>query len=293
MLTNLCSDATRLSYSCMLRSCDSTSVNGFTFDGALRRIASPKYASRLGSTRSKPFSSRESFFSSTVSMSISGRSITAQNSSKSSSPDPSASASRKSFSICASVSESSTFLYAKVNSARHRAPSPLTSMESKTDRKLPLWRDALMRASVSTRTTFSCVSVWMETSAPSSWNALYAPRSEPGDRPSRPASPSRSRSTCSHRNSGRCRLRKIALRERGSLYGEWPIVTLSQVPPKLCMLEACARDSDTVASAEVSAERRPSGRPTSRSAPRTTRCVCRCTRWSAGLPDKTVMPAAL
>ena len=59
------------------------------------------------------------------------------------------------------------------------------------------------------------------------------------------------------------------------------------------MLDACASDNDTVASAEVSALRRPSGRPTKSNAPRTTRCVCRCTRWSAGLPDKTVIPAAL
>ena len=44
-------------------------------------------------------------------------------------------------------------------------------------------------------------------------------------------------------------------------------------------------------SALVSAESRPSGRPIASSAPRTTRCVKRCTRWSAGLPEKTLRPA--
>ena len=46
-----------------------------------------------------------------------------------------------------------------------------------------------------------------------------------------------------------------------------------------------------VFSAEVRALSRPSGRPTASSAPRTTRWVCRWTRWSAGLPEATPMVA--
>jgi hypothetical protein len=46
-----------------------------------------------------------------------------------------------------------------------------------------------------------------------------------------------------------------------------------------------------VFSEEVSALSRPSGRPTASSAPRTTRWVCRWTRWSRGLPEETAMVA--
>ena len=46
-------------------------------------------------------------------------------------------------------------------------------------------------------------------------------------------------------------------------------------------------ERQTVFSAPVSALSRPSGSPTASSPPRTTRCVCRWTRWSSGLADET------
>ena len=58
------------------------------------------------------------------------------------------------------------------------------------------------------------------------------------------------------------------------------------------MLLAWLTLRQTVFSSVASALSRPSGRPTASSVPRTTRCVKRCTRWSAGLPEYTCRPAA-
>ena len=79
--------------------------------------------------------------------------------------------------------------------------------------------------------------------------------------------------------------------ESGSLCGLCPTEIDSHVTPKFWIELAWLSESDTVFSAETSALRRPSGRPTASNAPRTTRCVCRCTRWSTGLPLATPMVA--
>ena len=80
---------------------------------------------------------------------------------------------------------------------------------------------------------------------------------------------------------------KCAAEVRPSLNGLCPIVIDSHVTPKFWIELAWLTLRQIVFSADVSALSRPSGRPTHSSAPRTTRCVCRWTRWSVGLPDET------
>ena len=76
-----------------------------------------------------------------------------------------------------------------------------------------------------------------------------------------------------------------------SLDGLWPIVILSQVPPRLWILLAWLTLRFTAHSAEVKAVSLPSGRPQTSSDPLTTRWVWRWTRWSDGLPLNTLRPA--
>eukprot|EP00966_Prymnesium_polylepis_P191186 4431261-Prymnesium_polylepis.2 len=82
----------------------------------------------------------------------------------------------------------------------------------------------------------------------------------------------------SEKKRGRVSGRWMAFAERPSLNGLWPTVIDSIVTPIFCIEDAWLTDKHTVFSAEVSALARPSGRPTASKAPRTTRCVCRCTR---------------
>eukprot|EP00966_Prymnesium_polylepis_P020418 469919-Prymnesium_polylepis.2 len=93
--------------------------------------------------------------------------------------------------------------------------------------------------------------------------------------------------TCSEKKSGRWRGRKMFLVVSGNDDGLWPSVIDSQVTPKFWIDEAWFTERQTVFSAAESALSRPSGRPTASSEPRTTRCVCRWTRWSPGLADAT------
>eukprot|EP00967_Tisochrysis_lutea_P100291 scaffold149520_cov35-Tisochrysis_lutea.AAC.3 len=63
-----------------------------------------------------------------------------------------------------------------------------------------------------------------------------------------------------------------------SACGLWPSVNDSQVTPKVCMDDAWSTAKQTALSVEASALSLPSGRPTARRDPRTTRCVCRCSK---------------
>ena len=95
------------------------------------------------------------------------------------------------------------------------------------------------------------------------------------------------------RNLGRFLSKKIPSFDKGSLVLLCPIVMVSQVPPMLCIELAWLTARHVEVSREVNADKRPSGRPHKSSVPLTTRCVCRWTKWSAGFPFNTVIPAIL
>merc|ERR1719337_656381 len=67
----------------------------------------------------------------------------------------------------------------------------------------------------------------------------------------------------------------------------WPSVSASQLLPRFWMAQAWLIERQQAESAETRHVSRASGRPTASREPRTTRCVCRCTRWSEGLADAT------
>mmetsp|Transcript_13032 Transcript_13032/g.42686 ORF Transcript_13032/g.42686 Transcript_13032/m.42686 type:complete len:399 (+) Transcript_13032:645-1841(+) len=100
------------------------------------------------------------------------------------------------------------------------------------------------------------------------------------------ASMANSEMNCS-RAVGMCRSAWVELSE----YGLCPRVKDSQVTPKCWIEEAWFTLRQTALSADASAFSRPSGRPTANREPRTTLCVCRCSRWSIGLAEATLTVA--
>jgi len=98
-------------------------------------------------------------------------------------------------------------------------------------------------------------------------------------------------SSASHRNG----LRSVGSSRQpsvsGSLNGLWPSVIDSRRTFMFWIELAWLTERQIVFSAEVSALSRPSGLPTASSAPRTTRCVWRWTRWSVGFAEATLIEA--
>ena len=144
------------------------------------------------------------------------------NSSKSTSPDPSTSASSKIFLHCSSVMSGLTFWKPKVNSSMSSDPPPSSSMESNTSLNfcISLSSSVLEKPNLAISAKTSSCKPSSSFSSESRRKFEYAPSNAPLlILSSSGCTPSFSVSSFSHKNNGRLRSRKMFLAVSGMVDG--------------------------------------------------------------------------